>query len=152
MTQLLTMAHNEICALHRFFAEWMRYPIDLSHDFSICEMAFAADFRMVTPAGVVKQRCEVVDWLRNAHGAFPSDFSIDVLDARPIWLGDRAVLVTYVEQQHQAGRMTRRHSCAVLTRDAAAPRGMVWRYLQETWMSDVQSDRRFESDAKWRHS
>jgi hypothetical protein len=96
---LVAMAEGEVRALHLFFVAWMR-EVSAEHvDFSTCEMAFAADFRMVGPDGTVRERTEVLDWLRNARCSLPPDFFIEITGARSIWRGNRSILVEYVEQQ-----------------------------------------------------
>jgi hypothetical protein len=138
MIQLVKLARNELVALHAFFVEWMRQtPSEM--DFTLCEAAFAADFRMVSPSGAVKGRAEVMTRLRNARSSLPADFSITISDIHPIWRNRNTIFLEYVEQQRDSGRLTRRRSSALLTRDARAPRGMVWRYLQETWIKEAAS-------------
>jgi len=134
--ELVRLAQAEVVALHLLFVHWMRQDSDVTIDFSLCEGALAADFEMVTPAGVVCDRRAVVGRLRRARATLPADFAIDVRDPRPIWQDREAVLLKYIEQQRRLGQMTRRHSCALLTREPEAPRGMLWRYVQETWMTD----------------
>jgi hypothetical protein len=135
---LVKMAQDEVVALHEFFVRWMRQGSEIPIDFSVCEDALATDFEMVTPAGVVSTKATLIDRLKRARWSLPPDFAIDVVDAQPIWLGRREVLLKYVERQRRLGQITRRRSCALLTREAEAPRGMLWRYVQETWMTDDQ--------------
>jgi hypothetical protein len=134
--RLLEMAQDEVVALHEFFVQWMRQGPATAIDFSLCENALAADFERVTPAGTVSTRAALLDRLRHARGALPSDFAIDVLDAQPIFLGAQEVWLKYIERQRRSGLITCRRSCALLTREPEAPRGMLWRYVQETWITD----------------
>jgi hypothetical protein len=133
---LVRMAQEEVVTLHALFVQWMRQGSELPIDFWLFEAALAADFERVTPAGMVKNRAAVVDWLKRARQTRPADFAIEVVDARPIWHGGAEVLLKYIEQQRRFGQITRRHSCALLTREPEAPRGMLWRYVQETWITD----------------
>jgi hypothetical protein len=134
MVQLVQLARNELFALHAFFVEWMRQtPSEM--DFNLCDAAFAPDFRMVAPSGAVNGRGEVMTRLRKARSSLPVDFSITISEIHPIWRNRSTIFLEYVEQQCGSGRSTRRRSSALLTRDLRAPRGMVWRYLQETWIA-----------------
>jgi hypothetical protein len=135
---IVRMAQDEVAALHALFVRWMRQGSELPIDFGLLEGALAVDFERVTPAGTVKDRTAVVDWLKHAHRTLPPDFAIDVVGIQPIWYGRAGVLLKYIEQQRRFGQITRRHSCALLTREPEAPRGMLWRYVQETWITDDQ--------------
>jgi hypothetical protein len=135
---LIRMAQDEVVALHEFFVQWMRQGSKIAIDFSVCEDALAPDFEMVTPAGMLATRATLIDRLRRARCSLPPDFAIDVVDAQPIWQGRGEVLLKYIERQRRLGQITRRRSCALLTREPEAPRGMLWRYVHETWMTDDQ--------------
>ena len=74
-------------------------------------------------------------WIKGARGSRPSPISrSSVLDPRTIWAGEGAVLLEYTEQQYRDGRTTRRRSTALFLANPAAPCGVEWRHLQETWM------------------
>lgn len=125
------LARAEVIALHAFFVEWFR---GAEADFGLCEGAFAADFRMVTPDGPVRDLDQVLGGARAARGTMGRDFRIDIVDPRPVWTEEDAVLLEYVERQYREGRWTSRRSTALFTRRQSAPRGVEWRHLQETWM------------------
>jgi hypothetical protein len=77
----------------------------------------------------------VTDWLRGARGCRSADFRIWIEQTRPVVdQGDLAVLV-YDECQHVDGRDTRRHATAVFRRAPAAPSGVQWLRVHETWMA-----------------
>jgi hypothetical protein len=107
-------------------------PADL--DFSEVEGAIGGDFRIISPDGAIEERDAIISSIRNARGSRGLDFAIIALDPHAIWAGGKAVLLEYTEQQYRAGRTTRRRSTALFLADPAAPRGVVWRHLQETWM------------------
>jgi len=50
-------------------------------------------------------------------------------------LGEGIVLVVYDEHQVIDGQKSARRSSAVFSADPEAPEGVVWRQLQETWIS-----------------
>jgi len=127
------LAQREVIALHAFFVAWFRRgPSAL--DFGECEAALAPDFRMVTPEGSVCDRGAVLQRVRQARGSQPSDFAITITGIEVLWQHGDAILLGYVEEQYRSGSLTRRRSTGLFTAAAAAPRGVVWRHLQETWM------------------
>jgi hypothetical protein len=128
------LARNEVLALHHFFVGWFRGDLPVSA-FAACEAAFAPDFAMIGPDGLLHDREDVLTRLRGAHGAFPPSFAIAVHDVTPLWSAGDAMLLGYIEQQHRDGRDTRRRSTALFLRAPAAPRGVHWRHLQETWIA-----------------
>lgn len=128
------MARREIEELHQFFVAWFTDSGDQPGNFTACEGAFAPGFCMITPSGERHGRKAVLDRLWQARGSVRGAFTIAILDLRTVWLRDDAILVEYAEHQLRDGLTTRRRSVALLTPDHAAPRGMVWRFLQETWV------------------
>jgi hypothetical protein len=130
---LAELARREILALHEFFVAWFR-PGPTTLDFGSCEAAFAPDFRMISPDGMANDRAAVLQRLRQARGSQPPDFAIAISGLAPLWQQGDAILLAYVEEQYRSGSPTRRRSTALFTAEPSAPRGVVWRHLQETWM------------------
>jgi hypothetical protein len=128
---LAELAGREIVALHAFFVAWFRPGP--APDFRDCEGAFHPDFQMITPGGRLLDRCEIIQGIQATRGALEASLAINVLDIRPLWQEGDAALLTYIEQQYRGGRTTRRRSSALLLRAPSAPRGILWRHLQETW-------------------
>jgi len=133
------LARAEVEDLHRFFVQWFTAGDDQEIDFAACERAFAADFVLVNPDGSRHDRKAVIERLAHARGRTARPFEITILELRTVWLRNDAILVEYIEQQLRDGRTTHRRSAALLSPDQAAPRGMVWRFLQETWMMPVSA-------------
>jgi hypothetical protein len=131
MTDLEQAALREIEALHARFARWLGQGVgDLSH----AEATLAPSFRMITPDGALRDRDAVIALLRQARGRFGSDFSIEIDEAAARAIGDDHVLASYVERQQRAGIVNTRRSSALFHADPAAPCGVVWLHLQETWI------------------
>jgi hypothetical protein len=129
MTPLAASAMTEVRSLHRAFEDLFtgrRRSLDR------CARAFAPDFSMVAPDGSKLDREAVLAVLERA--AVSPDFRISIKDLTPIWEAADSVLLQYVEEQYRDGRTTRRLSSALFTAERGAPCGVVWRYLQETWM------------------
>jgi hypothetical protein len=129
MTPLAADAMREVRSLHAAFEDLFT---GRSRDLDRCASAFAADFSMIAPDGTRLDRNAVLAALRSAAAA--PDFRISIKDLTPIWEAQDSVLLQYVEEQYRDGRTTRRLSTALFTAEAEAPCGVVWRYLQETWM------------------
>ena len=130
---LADRAWQEVVELHDFFFAWLRGDAPAG-DFSRAEAAIGKDFRMISPDGKIDESAAVLAWIKGAHGSRPSPFTIAVLDQRTIWAGEAAVLMEYTEQQYRDGRTTRRRSTVLFLANPAAPCGVEWRHLQETWM------------------
>ena len=130
---LAELAAREVVALHEFFVAWFRPGP--APDFQACEGAFHRDLRMVTPEGRLLGRSEIIQGIQASRGRLAASLTIDILDSRTLWQEGDAVLLAYIEQQYREGRTTRRRSSALLLRAASAPRGILWRHLQETWES-----------------
>lgn len=129
---LVDLAAREIVALHEFFVAWFRPGA--AADFRACEAAFHPEFQMVTSAGRALGRTQIIQGIQAARGRFEPDFVIEIRDIRTLWQEGDAALLAYVEQQYRSGRATRRRSSALLLRAPQAPRGILWRHLQETWL------------------
>lgn len=130
---LTDLAWQEVVALHAFFETWLQESESVM-DFSEVEAAIGRDFRLISPDGKIDEREAIVSSIRDARGSRGPAFTMAVLDPHAIWAGDGAVLLEYTEQQYRDGRTTRRRSTALFLADPAAPRGVLWRHLQETWM------------------
>ena len=133
VSDLAELAAREVVALHEFFVAWFRPGP--APDFRACEGAFHPDFRMVTPEGRLLGRSEIIQGIQASRGRLAASLTIDILDIRTLWQEGDAALLAYIEQQYREGRTTRRRSSALLLRAASAPRGILWRHLQETWES-----------------
>jgi hypothetical protein len=131
MTALATAAAREIVELHALFTELFT---GRSRDFSRCEAAFSPKLEMVTPEGRLVNRAQILEGLKRAKAQ--SDLRITIHDIAPIAEDARGVLLRYIEEQYRDGETTRRMSIALFETAGAAPCGVAWRYLQETWIED----------------
>ncbi len=132
MNALSQAAAEEIVARHDNFIELFTHR---SRDFSVCSTVFAPDFEMVTPEGDIVGRAAILKGLLAAR--VTSDFSIRISEIRAAAEWANSSLLQYIEEQYRDGRTTRRRSSALFQADAAAPLGVVWRYLHETWLRDA---------------
>lgn len=132
-------ASREVHELHGFFVGWFRGAAGEA-DFAACEAALAPDFRVVAPDGGVQDRATLIDRLKAARGSVSADFRIEIPELLVAWQTADAALIEYVERQYRDCRMTDRRSTALFTRHPAAPRGVVWRHLQETWTGATKGE------------
>lgn len=128
---LVAAARAEVIARHAFFVEWFTGRCE-DAAMQISARAFHPDMQMVPPDGSLVTAPEVMAMLQAARGSRDADFSIriEVITARE--MGDLAMIV-YDEHQQTDGSKTRRRSSALFSADSAAPEGVVWRHLHETW-------------------
>jgi hypothetical protein len=131
MTPLSASAAREVVELHALFVELFT---GRSRDFSRCGAVFASQFEMVTPEGRRVTRAQILEGLKTAQAK--ADFRITIQDIRPIREDGESVLLQYIEEQYRDGETTRRLSIALFETASQAPCGVIWRYLQETWIDD----------------
>jgi len=131
------LAWREVVELHDLFVAWLRGDAS-AKDFSRAEASIGKDFRMISPDGKMDDRAAVLALIKDARGSRPSPFTIVARDPRTIWTGDGAVLLEYTEEQYRDGRSTRRRSTAFFLANQAAPCGVEWRHLHETWMEAAE--------------
>ena len=131
---LITRAQAEVVNRHHFFVEWFTGRASEA-ELEASLRAFAPDMVMIEPDANTIGRDDVVVMVSNAHGKRPADFEIrvDMISARLI--GSDTVAVVYDEHQVIAGEKSGRRSSAVFSADPEAPEGVVWRHLQETWIT-----------------
>ncbi|MFQ5740984.1 MAG: hypothetical protein ACE5JX_18435, partial [Acidobacteriota bacterium] len=99
---------KEVLQLHQFFRDWFSGRLQ-EKDFGRCSAVLAESFQIITPAGELVERAELLRGLRSARGRFAS---------RPLrlWIenyGGRSLapgveLATYEEwQEHPSGKRGR---------------------------------------------
>ncbi|QIG48491.1 DUF4440 domain-containing protein [Nordella sp. HKS 07] len=131
MTPLAQAAAREVVELHAFFVEAFT---GRDRDFSRAELALAPDMLMVTPEGRRVTRTQIMAGLVNAKAR--ADFRITISDIRPVSETEQGVLLQYVEEQYRDGETSQRVSVALFEAVPGAPCGVLWHYLQETWIAD----------------
>ena len=123
--------HQEVARLHQFFQDWFQGTLSVD-EFSVCEQALADGFTIVTPAGEMVERSEILEAIRVHRGGEPAQFQIRTV-GRSCQQVRGLHLSTY--EEHQSGaRSTVRLSTAVL---GTADDGFVWHAVHETWITTV---------------
>ncbi len=118
----------EIEALHAEFERWFAGATD---DFERIRSSMAEDFTFVSPRGDVVDAGALLEDLTAARGSRQMRIRISNVTVREA--GNSTVIATYEEWHHYADYTTARQSTALLTEDEAAPRGLLWRHVHETW-------------------
>lgn len=131
---LIARAQAEVVKRHDFFVEWFTGRASEA-DLSASLRAFAPDMVMIEPDANTIGTAEIAAMITAARGKRPADFEIrvDLIAARQ--LSEDIALVVYDEHQVIDGQKSARRSSAVFSADPDAPEGVVWRQLQETWIS-----------------
>lgn len=131
---LIARAQAEVVNRHHFFVEWFTGRASEA-ELKASLRAFAPDMVMIEPDANTIGTDEITAMITNARGKRPADFEIrvELISARLI--GSEIVAVVYDEHQVIAGAKSARRSSAVFSADPEAPEGVVWRHLQETWIT-----------------
>jgi hypothetical protein len=130
---LTAAAWAEIEIRHHFFVEWFTGRAD-GAAMEASARAFAPDMAMIGPSGGLAGADQVIEMLRAARGRRGPDFTIRVELVAARLLAPDLVQIIYDEHQAHAGETSARRSTALFSPNDAAPEGVVWRSLHETWI------------------
>jgi hypothetical protein len=126
---------REVNQLHHFFQEWFRGTLAQDEvEFSRFSGVLADAFAMVGPNGRLYLREAILDRVWYGHGRWLGDGRIWVQNCQLQWQRQEVRLVTYEEWQVQGGRTQARISSALLAPNEAAPNGLTWLHVHETWL------------------
>ncbi len=129
---------HEIVSLHDFFAHWFSGGFsDRARAFERFTDVMAPGFVIVSPQGVATPRARLIEGLSGAYGAWAEDrprssIAVESIEARHVH-GDVALL-TYVERHRRPAAQTARFSTVLMRRHEAAPNGVCWLHVHETWL------------------
>lgn len=130
----MTAWRTEIEELHAFFEDWIGGTVEATDDeFGRLEARMSDDFTFVPPSGEVMSREEIVGAVKQAHGS-RAGLRIRIDDLRLLHASGSCLVAAYREWQEAAGERTGRASTVVFRRDEAAPRGLAWLHVHETWI------------------
>lgn len=129
----------EIEELHRFLVGWLGGTLPRTEAaFAAFASVLAPEFTIVSPRGGVTERAALLGELEAAHGVHGGPgkaFAIRIENVTLRHDGDGLALFTYEEWQEFGGAVANaRISTVLFGRDAAAPNGLVWLHLHETWL------------------
>ena len=127
------VVRREIDELHAFFEEWLSGQLpDTDAAFARVEAVLAPDFTLVDPGGHEADRATMAQILRGLWNTRPrvhiwiEGFSL-LLDAPPL------LVARYEEWQEGSAGDTVRISTAIFRVAPAAPNGVQWVRVHETW-------------------
>lgn len=129
MHDLTTLVALEVQEIHAAFERWFRGE---DEDLARVEAALADDFAFVTTAGDVVGRADLLASIRQGRGTRALRMRVERATLQ--WSNESALLATYEEWHEADDHETARRSTVLMTFDEAAPRGLVWRHVHETWM------------------
>ena len=133
-----SQCESEVVELHRFFEDWFMGRLEDSEEaFSRFADVMADGLTMISPEGAVTGRADLLEALRNAHGACVGggSISIRVANIQQHQRSDGLCLVTYEEWQNKGSGDQGRISSALFRTRPGAPNGVEWLHVHETWMS-----------------
>lgn len=132
---LFAACEAEVAGLHRFFVGWMTGAVARdTTTYARFTDVVADGFALIGPGGVVTEREALIAELEAAHGQRAA-FDIWIADCRCRWSAGDLCLITYEEWQQTGEVKTGRLSTALFRRRAAAPNGVEWLHVHETWLA-----------------
>lgn len=126
---------TEIQELHQFFQDWFTGSIaQTEENFSRVTSGMSEHFALISPDGTLADYPTVIGWLRGGYRSRPN-FRLwtDKIVVRHQTEG--LALATYEEWQEIDGKINARLSTTLLQDKAAAPNGVVWLHVHETWLA-----------------
>lgn len=134
MTEIDERCIQEVIELHAFFQAWLAGEAPESDAaFARFTSATAPEFTLISPDGKVAGFTDTARWIRNAYGTRPG-VRLWTDDHVVRYVDEHVVLITYREHQTRDGATTMRISSALFRRADAAPRGVLWLHVHETWV------------------
>jgi hypothetical protein len=139
-----SQCRREVIGLHRFFQVWFNGEIERSAStFERFSGVLAPGFSIISPAGKMISRKELLDRLQPAYGIHrekgtPIRIWIEEHSGRK--LSDALHLATYQEWQEIGGRRQGRLSTALFRKLEGAPNGVSWLHVHETWLPGDEGD------------
>lgn len=131
---------QEIKDLHTFFERWFRGEApNNAETFQRVRAVLDPGFALISPGGAMAAREPLLDRLRQAHGQFSGPnaaLRIHVENFRCRAVEGGHWLAVYEEWHERGDEQRGRLSTALLRAEAAAPNGVVWVHVHETWLPE----------------
>jgi hypothetical protein len=120
---------QEIIDLHRFFEAWFRGE---EADFSRFESVTHPEMTFISPGGEVIERGRLLGAIQAGRGNQPT---LRIWIENPVlrYQSSEGLLATYEEWQECGGETRSRITSVWFVLDDAAPHGLVWRHVHETY-------------------
>ena len=125
---------QEVVDLHTFFQGWLGGVLP-DDDAVFARFAAANDpaFTLISPDGSIADSVETSAWIRAAHGT-RRGFRLWTDAHRMHFQDGNIALVTYREWQMRDDATNVRLSTALFRIAPAAPNGVAWVHVHETWL------------------
>ncbi|WP_245679233.1 DUF4440 domain-containing protein [Actinomadura hibisca] len=129
------LVETEIIDQHRFIEEWLggTVPRSAQHYAAFVER-HTPGFVLHGPGGDAVRRDALMADLEKAHGAVPG-LAIEIRGVRVLEEAGDLIAAVYEEHQQSPAETSARRSTVLFVRDEAAPNGLLWRHLHETWIA-----------------
>lgn len=125
---------QEILDFHHFFEEWFAGRLPNSDEaFARAMVAVGEAFALVSPNGRLTDRHTLMCGLRGEHNG-RSQFRIWIENFQLQQQHSDIAIATYEEWQKIGDAISSRLSTAVFQQDPAAPNGVKWLHVHETWI------------------
>ena len=133
---------QEVRGFHAFLRDWLAGAVPRSAaTFARFSGAMDAGVEVIGPRGTVTGRGALVSEFEGLHGELGTDaFEIWIENFRCRWAAGDHALVTYEEWHRREGAESARLSSALFRREAAAPSGVAWMHVHETWLPGLAPD------------
>lgn len=139
------LVSREVIDFHRLFEAWFGGRCENSDVYFKTHLRnrLAPDFRIVMPAGRILRGAALLADMRQAHGT-NLQFRINIrnIEVRSLGEDGKLILATYEEWQKNALNSkppnNARIASALLKRDDAAPNGLIWLHVHETWLPGAE--------------
>ncbi|MGI9605191.1 MAG: DUF4440 domain-containing protein [Acidimicrobiales bacterium] len=121
---------REVDELHQFFEDWFHgRPASIDRFVSV----LADEFEMIDPRGGRHDRATIIAMIEHARGSEDS-VRIRVSDHQLVAASGEVLVGRYVEHHEDSSDPSRRVSTVVFELSAAAPNGVRWRSVHETFL------------------
>jgi len=120
----------EIIELHELFEA---YFLGTTDSLDRMERVLADDFTFVGPDANTTDRAGTIAAVKAGH-AHTESLVIRTVEHNLVLEDGAIVVAEYVEEHELASRTNRRLSTVVFSRENAAPNGLLWRRVHETWI------------------
>ncbi|WP_300063074.1 hypothetical protein [uncultured Roseobacter sp.] len=129
---------EEAHRLHVVLQDWLRGTLPRTPaGFAPFADALGDPCRVVSPLGTVTERAALLTEFEAIHGVLSAQgeaFVVRVENATVLRRWEDQALVSYEEWHDLDGQSSARLSTVLYTAEAAAPLGVAWSFIHETWM------------------
>ncbi|MEM7243716.1 MAG: hypothetical protein AAF533_00150 [Acidobacteriota bacterium] len=136
MDELAQLGEAEVRRVHVWLDLWLSGRCDDEETLAPFTDALHADFTLVAPSGVMRERRQVIEDVEGGRGALGEDFVITIRKPSLRWATDDLLLVTYEEWQVLHGKDRGRLSSVLFLREGEDAQRLSWLHLHETWLPE----------------